>query len=293
MMVEQKPAFDEVVHRYVMDPPHAHRLFHNPIYQQISNTLPGAHEYAAMSVLYDFVQKDKYDTIVLDTPPFTHALDFLSAPQKVSQVVASPVLQWLLQAHTSGAKWVGWGGTWLLRTLSRFTGSAFLEQAGGFLTDFMPILKGLQQRAEQVHTLLHSSHMGYLLIGSPAKTHLTELQILQQSLQQQALAPSALVINQVHSAHKAPIDPLSQLSLLQNNSSFASWPYTQQALFTEALVKSYQEWKNNALSDALAIEALRLSEKLPVFSIPRFSIRAHAINHLREIQRVLQSPAAG
>lgn len=287
MMVEQKPAFDEVVHRYVMDPPHAHRLFHNPMYQQISSTLPGAHEYAAMSVLYDWVQKNFYDIIVLDTPPFTHALDFLQAPQNVSQVVTSPVLQWLLQAHTAGPSWVGWGGTWLLRTLSRFTGSAFLRQAGEFLADFMPILKGLQQQAEQVHALLHSSQVGYLLVGSPAKTHLVELQLIHASLQQQCLTPSGIFINRVHTASKELIDPIPSWMLLQSDTVFSGWPTEQQMLFKEALVHSYKEWHNNALSDRKAIRSLCDSLRIPVFLIPRFSQDIQGIGSLLKIHHAL------
>src|SRR5262245_66531987 len=51
MMLDQKRAFDEVVERYAQDPAGRARILANPIYRQLSTTLPGSHEYAAMATL--------------------------------------------------------------------------------------------------------------------------------------------------------------------------------------------------------------------------------------------------
>lgn len=92
MMLDQKRAFDEIVERYARDPAVRGRIFQNGIYQQISARLAGSHEYAAMSKLYDLAQVSPppYDLIVLDTPPTENALDFLDAPDRISQAIDSP-----------------------------------------------------------------------------------------------------------------------------------------------------------------------------------------------------------
>src|SRR6476619_1129474 len=54
MMLDQKQAFDEVVQRHAKDPEAVRRILANPIYAQISATLAGAQEYAAMAKLHDF-----------------------------------------------------------------------------------------------------------------------------------------------------------------------------------------------------------------------------------------------
>ena len=51
MMLDQKRAFDEIVDRYATDPAARARIHKNRIYAQISSTLAGSHEYAAMSKL--------------------------------------------------------------------------------------------------------------------------------------------------------------------------------------------------------------------------------------------------
>lgn len=82
MMLDQKKAFDEVVATHAKDPAAVGRILGNPIHAQISGTLAGAHEYAAMAKLEELDATGAWDLIVHpDTPPTAHALDFLDAPR--------------------------------------------------------------------------------------------------------------------------------------------------------------------------------------------------------------------
>src|SRR4051812_10216294 len=54
MMLDQKQAFDEVVANHAKDPEAVKRILANPVYAQISGSLAGAQEYAAMAKLHDF-----------------------------------------------------------------------------------------------------------------------------------------------------------------------------------------------------------------------------------------------
>src|SRR5436190_1048012 len=76
MMLDQKRAFDEMVERYTPDPAVRQRILQNRIYRQISSTLAGSHEYAAMAKLHEIAAQGRYELIVLDTPPTANALDF-------------------------------------------------------------------------------------------------------------------------------------------------------------------------------------------------------------------------
>ena len=51
MMLDQRRTFDELIERYATDPVARDRLMNNRMYRQISATLSGAHEYAAMAKL--------------------------------------------------------------------------------------------------------------------------------------------------------------------------------------------------------------------------------------------------
>ena len=84
MMLDQRRTFDELIARYATDPDVRARLLENRIYKQISATLSGAHEYAAMAKLQEIDRAGRYDLVIVDTPPTAHALDFLDAPSKVA-----------------------------------------------------------------------------------------------------------------------------------------------------------------------------------------------------------------
>src|SRR6266571_2833627 len=68
MMLDQKMAFDEVVQRHAKDPAAVTRILANPVYAQISGSLAGSQEYAAMAKLHDFDRTGEWDTIVVGKP---------------------------------------------------------------------------------------------------------------------------------------------------------------------------------------------------------------------------------
>src|SRR5690349_11277945 len=109
MMLDQKRAFDEVVSEHTKDPAQIQRILGNPIYKQISGSLAGSQEYAAMAKLYSVDKENRYDLIVVDTPPTANALDFLEAPQKITDAVDSPAIGWLTKAGGKGARALGMG----------------------------------------------------------------------------------------------------------------------------------------------------------------------------------------
>src|SRR5262245_26969069 len=131
MMLDQKRAFDEIVERYTQDQAARERIFANRIYQQISSTLAGSHEYAAMAKLYEIVQTHNYDLVILDTPPTANALDFLDAPERLTAAIDSPAIQWFIKPYLAAGRFslkaLGLGASFVLRRLARFVGSAFLE----------------------------------------------------------------------------------------------------------------------------------------------------------------------
>src|SRR5678809_374609 len=135
------------------DPAAVKRILANPIYAQISGSLAGAQEYAALAKLEEFERDDEYQLIVVDTPPTAHALDFLDAPQKLSAAIDSPAIEWFRRLRgQSGSGWsvVGRSGAYVLKRLSKFVGTRFLDDLALFFTEFNDILGGFRQRAEDV-----------------------------------------------------------------------------------------------------------------------------------------------
>ena len=69
MMLDAKATFDEVVRRHAPDAETRDRILANRIYQQLSGALAGSQEYMAMEKLFEIWAEDRYDLLVLDTPP--------------------------------------------------------------------------------------------------------------------------------------------------------------------------------------------------------------------------------
>src|SRR6185369_17189714 len=121
------------------------RMLRNRIYQQISSRLAGAHEYAAMFKLHDLAEQNRYDLIVLDTPPTQNALDFLDAPERIVDAIDSPFIEWFLkpymqEGNVSSFKTLTIGAAFVLKRFARFVGSDFLEDVAHFFVEFNLIL---------------------------------------------------------------------------------------------------------------------------------------------------------
>src|SRR3954470_12528614 len=164
-------AFQKLVEDQVSQPEMRERIFANPIYRQITSTLTGSQEYAATLALHDVERRGEYDLIVLDTPPTAHALDFLEAPRRIADAIASPALQWFARppASTGFLSWqrLRAGPALAVRQLGKLVGNRFLDDLGAFLLDFREVLNGFLTRAHAVEALLRRADVGFLLVLSP------------------------------------------------------------------------------------------------------------------------------
>src|SRR5512143_1756857 len=158
MMLDVKRTWDDLVARHAPDRARQERIYKNRIYQQLSSALAGSQEYMAMEKLYELATERDYDLIVLDTPPTAHALDFLEAPDRILDFLGNETARKLFSpavgATRLGARIFQLGGSYVARTLSRFTGSDVLRDVGEFLGQFQGMYDGFKERASAVRSLL-------------------------------------------------------------------------------------------------------------------------------------------
>ena len=104
MMLDMKRTFDEVVEGHA-SPEKARQILDNPFYQALSSSFAGTQEYMAMEKLAqlhkDAQRDDRWDLIVVDTPPSRSALDFLDAPERLSSLLDGRFIK-LLVAPAKG-----------------------------------------------------------------------------------------------------------------------------------------------------------------------------------------------
>lgn len=225
MMLDQKRAFDEIVEHHAKDPAAIQRILSNRVYQQISNTLAGAQEYAAMVKLHDFDKTGEWDLIVVDTPPTAHALDFLDAPKKLSEAIDSPAIEWFRKMQGgSGSGWslVGRSGSFVLKRLAKFVGSRFLDDLAAFFTEFNDILGGFRSRAEETFSLLRQPKVGFVLVASPEPIAVREALYFHQRLISASMPFVGFVANRVHQGSGLSVEAAELVPLLTAQPSVAA-----------------------------------------------------------------------
>ena len=80
MMLDTAATFDALVRRNAGDDEQAERILANPFYRNIAGALSGTQEYMAAEKLHELHGDERFDLVVVDTPPSRNALDFLEAP---------------------------------------------------------------------------------------------------------------------------------------------------------------------------------------------------------------------
>jgi anion-transporting ArsA/GET3 family ATPase len=202
MMLDTKTTFDRVVTRYAPSPEQADRILANRFYRNISGTLSGSQEYMAMEKLYELRTEGRFDLIVIDTPPTRNALDFLDAPQRMTDFLESRVLRWLLMPYMRAGgglmRFANVAATTFLKVVQRIVGAEVLQDTAEFFANLEGMYDGFKQRARDVSALLHSQETSFVVVTSPAEEAVEEATFFITRLEEAGLPFGALVVNRVH-----------------------------------------------------------------------------------------------
>ena len=293
MMLDQRKGFDEVVARYASDPEAVRRIMANPIYGQIAGSLAGAQEYAALAKLEEFERDPEHQLIVVDTPPTSHALDFLDAPQKLSAAIDSPAIEWfrrLRGQEGSGWSMVGRTGAYVLKRLSKFVGTRFLDDMALFFTEFNDILGGFRQRAEATFALLRRQDVGFVLVASPETMAMREALSFHQRLVASGMPMTGFVVNRVHQSRPlhGSINPAARLAAYPPVHELGLQPGTLR-IAGEALLSAHFDFEVLAAADRRVVDTLRTAAGPDgtVVEVPMFDEDVHDLSRLATVGHYL------
>jgi anion-transporting ArsA/GET3 family ATPase len=294
MMLDQKQAFDEMVAAHAKDPTAVRRILDNPVYAQISGSLSGAQEYAAMTKLHTFDRSGAWDLIVVDTPPTAHALDFLDAPRKLSEAIDSPAIEWFRKLQgEGGSRWsfVGKTGSFVLKRLAKFVGSKFIDDLAVFFTEFNDILGGFRLRAEETFALLRQPRVGFVLVASPEPMAVREALAFHERLLGAGMPFVGFVANKVHPSRPAAAAASALEAALAAHPAVAALGLsgTSHRIAAAALAAAHADLEILASADRDALERLRRAggpESLLV-EVPLLREDVHDIDRLVGLERHL------
>jgi anion-transporting ArsA/GET3 family ATPase len=202
MMLDMKRTFDDLVERFAEDEAARERVLANPIYRHVSDALAGSVEYSAMEKVFQLCEQERFDLVIVDTPPAQHALDFLDAPQRMVEFLESRIVQILIHpamaAGRFGFKVFHRGARKVLKLLERVSGLGFLEDVSEFLMAFEHMSEGFRDRAVQVRELLLGPEASFVLVAGPARESALQAEQLHDRLEATGVPLTAVLINRVH-----------------------------------------------------------------------------------------------
>jgi anion-transporting ArsA/GET3 family ATPase len=202
MMLDSKRTFDDLIERIAPTPESRDRIMANRYYQTLTDALAGSQEFSAMEKLYDLWQSNRYDLIVLDTPPTRHALDFLDAPKRMTTFLDGSVIQWFVKPYMAagrlGFKFVQRSAGLLFKILEKGTGYDAMADLAEFFLAFDGMYDGFKQRAAKVHELMGQEITSFVLVTSPQAPALSEAKYFAERLQEDKMPLGAVVFNRLH-----------------------------------------------------------------------------------------------
>ncbi|MDX6638801.1 MAG: hypothetical protein QOJ01_2312, partial [Solirubrobacterales bacterium] len=198
MMLDPKATFDDVIRQHAPDAETRDRILSNRIYQQLSAALAGSQEYMAMEKLFEIWAEDRYDLLVLDTPPSRNALDFLDAPKRLTQFIEGRALQVFLRPTGLATRVLSTGTSAVFSVLRRITGVDLLSDLAEFFQAFSSMVGGFRERARRVNELLADEQTSFLVVCGPQGEPISEAVYFHSKLVESGLPFGGVIVNKVH-----------------------------------------------------------------------------------------------
>jgi anion-transporting ArsA/GET3 family ATPase len=201
MMLDMRRTFDEMVQTH-STPERAEVILANPFYQTISSSFSGTQEYMAMEKLGQLAATGQWDLVVVDTPPSRSALDFLDAPQRMSNFLDGRMIRLLSAPARAGGrglrKIVSAGFGLFAKAVSTILGGQMLADASAFVQAFDTMFGGFRERAEATYALLRSPGTAFVVVAAPEPDALREAAYFVDRLSAEGMPLAGLVLNRTH-----------------------------------------------------------------------------------------------
>jgi anion-transporting ArsA/GET3 family ATPase len=198
MMLDTPAMFERVVRSHAANEEQADRIVENRFYRNMAGALSGTQEYMASEALNELHGDDRFDLVVVDTPPSRNALDFLEAPGVLTRFLDHRAFKLLMMPTRTGLKIFNVAAQPLLKAIGRVVGSDVLADALAFFQAFAGMEAGFRNRAEAVTELLHDDSTHFVLVTAPSGDSVREATWFADQLHDQQFDVAATVVNRMH-----------------------------------------------------------------------------------------------
>ncbi len=213
MMLDMKRTFDEFVVANT-DAERAEAILANPFYLSLSSSFAGTQEYMAMEKLGQLrsraAAEDRWDLIVVDTPPSRSALDFLDAPRRLGSFLDGRFIRLLAAPAKAGGrayfKVLSAGFGVFTSVLSKVIGGQVLTDIQTFVGSVDTLFGGFRQRAEDTFAMLQAADTAFIVVAAPERDALREASYFVERLEADHMPLAGLVLNRVQTTAVIDLD---------------------------------------------------------------------------------------
>lgn len=269
-MLDQAAVFDRMVEKFT-SPEIKEKIFKNSVYQQASKNLGGPLEYMALAKLNEIVADNTFDLVVLDTPPDTHAIEFLVKPDILSGFVERGVMNWLIKPFHIAQK-IGIGrvlhiGEKLMGGVAAVTGVKMLERLSEFLILMDSVIKGFHTSGQQIASKLRKPDTGFLVILAPVASSLRSGLNIQKQLHKEGFNLDAVIINRIL--------PAWQKLALQSLDEEGPTSHESQHIFQRLRLKL--DMTEKVISDLKSQQEVLFHQSFPIFGLSERESLVHSL----------------
>lgn len=197
MMLDMRRTFDDMVVEH-STPERAAAIMDNAFYQTIADSFSGTQEYMAMEKLGKLLEQNRWDLIVVDTPPSRNALDFLDAPARLGSFLSGRLMKMLVGGGRGVGRMVTGAMSLAMRGVSTIIGGEMLRDVATFVQSLDSMFGGFQERATRTYELLKRPGTQFAVVSAPEPDALREAAFFVDRLAEESMPLAGLIVNRTH-----------------------------------------------------------------------------------------------
>ncbi|BBZ24804.1 ArsA family ATPase [Mycolicibacter hiberniae] len=269
MMLDMRRTFDEMVTQY-SGPERAEAILDNQFYQTVATSLSGTQEYMAMEKLGQLLSEDRWDLVVVDTPPSRNALDFLDAPKRLGSFMDSRLWKLLLGPGRGIGKLVAGAVGLAMKALSTVLGSQMLSDAANFVQSLDSTFGGFREKAERTYDLLKRHGTQFVVVSAAEPDALREASFFVDRLSSERMPLAGLILNRTHPMLcNLPMErAIDAIETLREPEVGASLAEGAKALTTAALQIHAERGATSKREIRLLSRFTRANPRVPIVGVP-------------------------
>ena len=198
MMLDTAATFDGLVRRHADSDEQIERILSNPFYRNIAGALSGTQEYMAAETLHDLHGDDRFDLVIVDTPPSRNALDFLEAPGVLARFLDHRLFRLLMLPTRGGLRVIGTATQPILKAIGKVVGSDVLADSVAFFQAFAGMETGFRERADDVVALIRAPETSFVVVAAPRHDTIDEAVWFAEQLVSQGVGVTSAIVNRTH-----------------------------------------------------------------------------------------------